>query len=186
LSYTWGKATLNEDCVEDNGPGSSQTITVNGAPFVITENLFDGLRELREEIHDYLWVDALCIDQTNDSERAAQVTLMGDIYSLANRVIVWFGKELPEVEAVSWLSEHYINAIEAGISNDDMLRYLRLSINKWSDLWQAHSRFHRRYRWFHRAWVLQEIVLASSFVLRCGSKTLILDNLFGLIINAYQ
>ena len=153
---------------------------------MITENLFDGLRELREEIHDYLWVDALCIDQTNDSERAAQVTLMGDIYSLANRVIVWFGKELPEVEAVSWLSEHYINAIEAGISNDDMLRYLRLSINKWSDLWQAHSRFHCRYRWFHRAWVLQEIVLASSFVLRCGSKTLILDNLFGLIINAYQ
>jgi hypothetical protein len=71
LSYTWGKATLNYDEVENNDPGVHQIISVNNSPFIINENLHDGLYELREEIQGYLWVDALCIDQENDQERAS-------------------------------------------------------------------------------------------------------------------
>jgi hypothetical protein len=86
LSYTWGKATLNHDEVENNDPGVLHTIMVNNVPFTINENLHDGLYELRDEIQGYLWVDALCIDQENDQERPSQVTLMGDIYSSAKGV----------------------------------------------------------------------------------------------------
>ncbi|CAJ2502312.1 Uu.00g097060.m01.CDS01 [Anthostomella pinea] len=38
-----------------------------------------------------MWVDALCIDQGNTIERGSQVLRMGDIYKLAQRVIVWLG-----------------------------------------------------------------------------------------------
>jgi hypothetical protein len=83
LSYTWGKAIL-ADIEEDNDdPGIEHEIFVDSEPFIITENLYDGLSELRKDVTGYLWVDALCIDQTNLDERAAQVLLMGDIYSSA-------------------------------------------------------------------------------------------------------
>jgi hypothetical protein len=86
LSYTWGKAALNHDEVENNDPGVLQTMMVSNVPFTINENLYDGLYELRDEVRGYLWVDALCIDQENDQERASQVPLMGDVYSSAKGV----------------------------------------------------------------------------------------------------
>lgn len=39
-----------------------------------------------------LWVDALCIDQGNDGEKAVQVGMMGEIYRDARRVRAWIGK----------------------------------------------------------------------------------------------
>ena len=46
-----------------------------------------------ESADEYLWTDALCIDQSNFQERASQVELMGRIYSSADDVIVWLGEE---------------------------------------------------------------------------------------------
>jgi len=40
-----------------------------------------------------LWIDALSIDQSNDSEKGPQVAMMGAIYQLATRVIAWLGPE---------------------------------------------------------------------------------------------
>lgn len=40
-----------------------------------------------------LWVDAVCIDQGNRGERSQQVSLMRDIYGLAEGVWIWFGEE---------------------------------------------------------------------------------------------
>ncbi|KAL1653251.1 cell separation during budding [Didymella pomorum] len=40
-----------------------------------------------------VWADALCINQDDLSERAHQVTLMGRIYSQAERVVVWLGSD---------------------------------------------------------------------------------------------
>jgi hypothetical protein len=40
-----------------------------------------------------LWVDAVCIDQQNDDEKAHQVASMASIYARANRVIVWLGDD---------------------------------------------------------------------------------------------
>jgi hypothetical protein len=40
----------------------------------------------------YLWIDQICIDQGNISERAQQVSIMGDIYSNCNCVLVWLGR----------------------------------------------------------------------------------------------
>jgi hypothetical protein len=41
----------------------------------------------------YIWIDALCIDQTNLSEREAQVSLMGELFRKATTVIAWLGDE---------------------------------------------------------------------------------------------
>lgn len=39
-----------------------------------------------------LWIDSVCIDQTNIEEKSGQVALMGEIYKNADKVIVWLGE----------------------------------------------------------------------------------------------
>ena len=80
LSYCWG-ATPRD-----------RRISCNGHPFNVTESLECALRKLRSsEGPRLLWVDAICINQENTSERTHQVKLMQDIYQQAVRVVVWLG-----------------------------------------------------------------------------------------------
>jgi len=81
LSYTWGD------------PKTTHFINFESMPFLITANLYSALQQLRPvRAPRYLWIDALCIDQINDSEKSHQVRLMGDIYKRASRVIAWLGE----------------------------------------------------------------------------------------------
>lgn len=63
----------------------------------ILAQLFKISREnLRTENYDdssLLWVDTLCINQTDLQERSHQVNMMGKIYSKADRVLIWLGEE---------------------------------------------------------------------------------------------
>ncbi|KAH8725333.1 heterokaryon incompatibility protein-domain-containing protein, partial [Phaeosphaeriaceae sp. PMI808] len=80
LSYVWGNAS-------DTSP-----ISLNGTPHHITKNLEIALRYLRHrESPKVLWVDAICINQSDINERNHQVQQMADIYSQAQRVIGWLG-----------------------------------------------------------------------------------------------
>lgn len=80
LSYVWGD------------PGHRCSILINDREMSITENLQAALVHLRNHFLDrVLWVDAVCINQQDLSEKGEQVQLMAEIYSKASRVIVWLG-----------------------------------------------------------------------------------------------
>ncbi|KAI1367612.1 heterokaryon incompatibility protein-domain-containing protein [Xylaria arbuscula] len=80
LSYVWGP------------PNFTQDILVDEKPTKITRNLESALRHLRHASLDrVLWVDALCINQTDIAERNYQVTLMKEIYSKCKRDLAWLG-----------------------------------------------------------------------------------------------
>ena len=83
LSYVWG------------APGSTRRILLNGEMIPIRENLEAALRELRPRgiSPRTLWIDAICINQSNLQERAQQVTRMDSIYRNAIGVVVWIGRE---------------------------------------------------------------------------------------------
>ncbi|OAG06323.1 uncharacterized protein CC84DRAFT_1090801, partial [Paraphaeosphaeria sporulosa] len=87
LSYRWG---------DDE---ATHTVLINGKIRCVRQNLFDFLdmwkhgRRRRRKLKRWFWIDALCIDQTNAAERNHQVQKMGQIYSNAEEVIVWLGKE---------------------------------------------------------------------------------------------
>jgi hypothetical protein len=96
LSYCWGDV---EDTVEillhsssSNDVCSERQEPVH-APFRITHNLFIALQALRNANRQYLWIDALCINQQDPREKTHQVQLMGEIYSSADRVVAWLGPE---------------------------------------------------------------------------------------------
>ncbi|KAK4937652.1 hypothetical protein LTR10_021798 [Elasticomyces elasticus] len=88
LSYAWGQDT------------TSHTITINGVDASVRQNLWDflcpamygGIGDL--DIRGrYLWIDALCIAQTDLEEKAHQVMQMGEIFKTAESVIVWLGPD---------------------------------------------------------------------------------------------
>ena len=79
LSYTWGE------------PIFDHKITLNGSPFMISTNLHDALRTFRDRKHQVIWVDAVCINQSNFDERNRQVLLMQRIYALSTFVLVYLG-----------------------------------------------------------------------------------------------
>ena len=94
LSYTWGDAndTVNLLC--------------NGKTIAVTQNLHEALWQFRENrkrlarlkpytrSHNqpfHFWIDAICINQGNNTEKSFQVGLMREIYEWADHVFVWLG-----------------------------------------------------------------------------------------------
>ena len=105
LSYTWGKPTSDLSRQNPWMTGritpreyASQVIYVNGKELTVTTNLLYALERLQPRYQgmrkvQYLWVDAICINQNDDQEKAEQVKMMGDIYKKAAEVLVWLGEE---------------------------------------------------------------------------------------------
>lgn len=87
LSYCWG----NSD--------ETESIVINDRVVNITKSLFEAMRELRRRKFSSLWIDAICINQNDVTEKSHQVRRMGDIYRNATQTIAWLGREsaYPEV-----------------------------------------------------------------------------------------
>ncbi|OAG05428.1 uncharacterized protein CC84DRAFT_1050147, partial [Paraphaeosphaeria sporulosa] len=79
LSYRWGSNRQLE------------TVQLDGHDFDVTPNLAAALRKFRKRKNRLLWIDQLCVNQTDMDERNEQVPVMGQIYSQARKVLVWLG-----------------------------------------------------------------------------------------------
>jgi hypothetical protein len=89
LSYTWGS------------PINKASIRVGSAWLSVTQNLFSALHALSPHgTYRIIWIDAMCINQNDPTERDHQVAFMMSIYTRANRVIVWLGSAADNSEAV--------------------------------------------------------------------------------------
>jgi hypothetical protein len=65
----------------------------SGAPLRVTKNCYDALKQLRyESCPRTLWVDTICINQSDNDEKSHQVAMMLDIYRNADRVYIWLGE----------------------------------------------------------------------------------------------
>ncbi len=101
LSYVWG---------EQHNP---VRIYLNGEAFLVTRNLYSFLRRLREITGPLvLWVDAICIDQSNKAEREVQVNLMSRIFKQAEGVFADIGEEAEQRELLVPLLKAIVKAGE--------------------------------------------------------------------------
>jgi hypothetical protein len=103
LSYVWGDANRTRPIQlrYHQLPTSEPADTTASAPslgannyesFQITTNLESALRHLRERASKrMLWVDAICINQSDREERLSQVRWMASVYENAMEVRIWLG-----------------------------------------------------------------------------------------------
>ena len=100
-----------------------------------------------------MWIDAICINQSNPRERNHQVQLMKQIYNTADRVVVYLGEEEEgdgSAQAMACIAD-----VEG-----DVRTYSEVAIQ--ALLSRA---------WFHRLWVVQEVARSRTAVVICGAHT---------------
>lgn len=146
FSYTWGKDP------------PSRRISIDSAPFYVRKNLWQALEETWDDdnVYTYIWVDAICINQTDPLERNHQVNLMSNIFKASSRTIAWVGSETPGSE----LGMNFFKGFEnEGNTNRRVHRHVKEAITFF---------FCRPY--FERMWIVQEILLSEQVIVRCGSS----------------
>lgn len=170
LSYVWGDASI------------TRLIQLNGEKFHVTENLFSALIALRQQSEEFVcWIDAICINQQDTSEKSNQVLLMGEIYRACSLLVIWLGDESDDSNLacsliIDWGEAHFkfINehpgsprtprTVEEFQSILDEVGPYAFDTASWDALGKLFER-----PWWRRIWVLQEYVKAQSRVFRCGS-----------------
>ncbi|KAJ9615689.1 hypothetical protein H2200_001765 [Cladophialophora chaetospira] len=148
VSYTWGT------------PPAHHGIFVNGQIFQVRINLRTLLRDLRHPTKaETYWIDAVCINQENHMERSFQVSKMRQIYSAAVKVIAW----LKEKKVTYGGNTAFLSSIlEKCQKNQEVIspllrgRLLRCFV---------------QHEFWYRRWIIQEVALANSVTLQCGSVT---------------
>jgi hypothetical protein len=93
ISYCWGADVFPETLYLSDG-----------CTLAVTDNLAAGLRRIRlKDRPRRLWVDAVCINQRDNTEKGHQVALMAKIYKNADYVLVWLGESNEAIDAESKL-----------------------------------------------------------------------------------
>jgi hypothetical protein len=177
LSYTWGEPVFTETLHVLNGAETAGDIN-------ITENLHSALQNLREPDKILvLWVDAVCIDQSNIPERNSQVSNIPQTYSEASAVLIWLGTDSLQkdgqlcLDFFSQLARH-ISSGPGLIERPDQGSWRRrFKINQMVTTFLDSTKprviasFLAR-PWFRRRWIIQEVVLARDVSIHCGASSI--------------
>jgi hypothetical protein len=117
-----------------------------------------------------LWVDAICIDQKTDSEKAIQVLRMKETYEGACKVIVWLGDEPERREATgraaAFLCDHIPLTSEGYVPILPKPNYFRDPEN--DTIMRTIGQDVMRQAWWWRIWVIQEVAVAKSLAVICN------------------
>jgi len=185
LSYTWG-SPLGSFSQKVSRPRIKRlSIFCDDRRLLVTPNLHDALRHLRTEETasraadaKYFWIDAVCVNQKDILERNSQVARMSSTFLGAQSVIAWLGPEdqfttdgIALIEKISsipetlWQSVSYTDFFD--IKWHEKVGIPMVTYTDWLGFLALIDR-----SWFHRAWVVQEMALAESVTLVCGSQRL--------------
>ena len=169
LTYAWGS------------PSEGWAVEVDGQQLTITPNLNLALLRLRRANEDrILWIDAICINPSDDEEKREQVTKIPIIIARAERLITWLGESTPEMDLVF----HSMQRLEKQ-AQKHLYKSWGLSNKRWLDRWrtfrntdkyiilQERHRYENvsRLAWVQSGWALQEIFIARSAEVMCGPET---------------
>ena len=161
LSYCWGGSDRNSH------------MTINGHRFPITESLANALRTLRSAARNFIWIDQICIDQSDGIEKADQVRLMTQIYSSCRICFCYLGEEDDRTHT-ALIKAAYLNSQDNDVPV--LLKapvQLPLDFTKDENLIATeddgialYQLFNRSY--FSRRWIIQEICVSKLTVAVCG------------------
>jgi Heterokaryon incompatibility protein (HET) len=180
LSYCWG------------GLEGTEQIYVDGRRFTVTKNLLSALSVLRNpDAPRDVWIDAICINQSDRKEKYRQIDMMRDIYSRSIKVIIWLGpSDFPSHEAMLILSNVVGKLDRKKAQEMDRHRKLiplLMSLRKierpllyfvGSFLENDHSPVIRLLQrpWFRRIWIVQEVAFAPEATVLCGKDSMDWDS----------
>lgn len=163
ISYTWGDVNQTEP------------ILLNDRKYYTTQNAREVLLYMRSrQTPQVVWIDAICIDQSNIAERDDQVRLMDQIFSNAQQTIVWLGQASEDSDfALAFIPtiNQALNDLEGSESVTDTMLLQKTATQPDSPSWVALGNLFAR-PWFQRVWVIQEVALSRTAHMVCGERKL--------------
>ncbi|TLS30964.1 hypothetical protein PpBr36_02813 [Pyricularia pennisetigena] len=158
LSYRWGD------------PHPVRHITVDGYEMEITVPLFEALNHFRKPNHSVvMWIDQICINQSDNDEKSRQIPLMGRVYQHAINTLIWLGISDSMTGQVFSLLNHAATELILDFSQIRIPGGLQqrgfppAEEQVWDDLWDLLDR-----PWFSRLWIIQEVALSRNAWVVCG------------------
>lgn len=189
LSYVWGDKE------------NTRQIILDGHPFEVTRNLHAALLYLRDTMQTrFFWIDAICINQTDEEERSEQVKMMKRIYGMAEVTVVW----LAEREGLEGGSARMKAALEVLVEEVGQTGYFENMATDSDVACKIRMRFLERFdelvaadhtlllslefvfanEYWSRVWTAQEFVSARKVLIQYGQSTVdyqVLDRVITLI-----
>ena len=165
ISYCWG-----------NHVPTNRLLCSNGQSLLVTKSAAEILEFIvPQNPTEFFWIDQLCINQADLSERSAQVSIMAQIYSSTKQVIAWLGRgDKSSESAVSFVETLFgeIEDMERKNRSPTLVPFLMsLSVSanilnmpvqmRASQRWKALSQLLSN-PWFERMWVMQEVIMACA------------------------
>ncbi|KAI1643079.1 HET-domain-containing protein [Daldinia loculata] len=145
LSYTWGIPSFTEELIVDQ------------CYLMITPNLMYALQRFPMPTENrMIWVDAICINQEDNDEKSRQIPFMRQIYRSASSVLVWLGIDESGSDSLRRL-HHYTKQSGSSVSTAEITRELGNITGL---------------PWFHRRWIIQEVVLNPNVLLNCADVSM--------------
>ncbi|KAK3343447.1 hypothetical protein B0T25DRAFT_614504 [Lasiosphaeria hispida] len=194
ISWTWD-------------PQGTRSLKIDGRELGISRNIYRMLTLLAPAYGTrYLWIDAICIDQTEPieeaeqsqagpapeasarqpSEKEHQIPLMTTIYKKAHRVIAFPGVGTREDLAAEFIGDLQLHLsmrrnpqIFPGLDRSDHFPY-RHKRESWKAFFELVQQ-----RFWTRAWIIQEIVVAKNVVIRYGRSEISFD-LLGSVVASFK
>lgn len=137
----------------------------------------DSASSIRDNVSQWWWIDSICIDQANLTERAQQVQLMRFMYLEAQEVVVWLGESSPYSELamdfIEDLGQTMQQADPPWSITSEQVR-AQYETEAYRPQWTALQSFLSR-RWWSRIWTIQEFVIPSTLLFWCGKRAMSRD-----------
>jgi hypothetical protein len=172
LSYTWGDGAR------------TKFVSCSGRRLGVTQTLLEALLRFRDPDRIVtLWADQICICQERVKERNQQVSMMGDIFRSARKVIVWLGEDYEDSRAGMQLAYQLCHiAQRSGVTTLEPTDIDSYGLpQRGHRKWKALASILRR-PWFWRTWIVQEVVLNPNVELVLGGNTLSWDDLEKIVV----
>jgi hypothetical protein len=166
ISYVWGD------------PNDRVPIICDGRIIEVTVNLADALSHIRDRTESrFVWADAVCINQEDDTEKGHQVKRMGKVYENAEEVLVWLGSDDEGIASdcfnlIRETNEYLDHQLEIYGSVQVMPTITKASPISFDKPRWNKVRALVKMPWFKRLWVIQEAALAKQCTLLWGNNQL--------------
>jgi hypothetical protein len=171
ISYTWA---------DENGDATQSRIlfiTPGNNILKITSNCEAALRRFRfTNSPRYVWIDSVCINQSNLFERSEQVQIMRRIYQNANRVLVYIGTpDKDDLEMydllfgdMQWMQEYNQRTLSRGATSFSVVPCIPIERALQNSSTEVALRKFFSFAWFRRIWIIQEVIVARQVALFFG------------------
>jgi hypothetical protein len=175
LSYCWGDQK------------KTTRIVANGTEIQVTSNVEACLQAMQKRsmfgAGFKVWIDAICINQTDTVERSRQARKMRYLYTVAWSVVIWLGVESGDshkaINLLENLSRYFLDGdqdecdtLNLSMEIEMLKSYLKNDSEYFGrGSWVALREFLGRPYW-DRLWIIQEVVLSASKTELCGTHSI--------------